>query len=231
MAYTVRPINQNTTCFEEDGGVRFFLLEGQDKALLIDSGMMTKDALEIAQTVTDKPIELINTHADRDHVGSNHEFSWVYLHPSEAANYYGNAGQTGDFVPVYDGTVLNLGGRKLTVIALPGHTEGSIALLDEENRFLISGDPIQDGAVFMFGPHRDLHAYVKSLERLLAMTDAFDTIYPSHGSMTVTPDILPKLIAGAKDVLSGKVEGTSREVHGNSIMVYDIGAAKFLMGK
>lgn len=230
MANQIIKLTSDTTCIDE-GGVRFFLLEGKEKALLIDSGMNTHDAKEIAESLTSKPVELLNTHADRDHVGSNAEFEWVYLHPSEAANYYGGAGQTGDFVPVYDGTVLDLGGRVLQIIALPGHTEGSIAVLDEKQRFLISGDPIQDGSVFMFGPHRELHAYQKSLEHLLTATDKFDTIYPSHGSLTVTPDILPKLIQGAKDVLAGKIKGEPKEMFGNTIMVYDFGAAKFLMGK
>ena len=46
----------------EDNGVRFFVLEGTEKALMIDSGMNTPDAGEIAKTLTSKPLELLNTH-------------------------------------------------------------------------------------------------------------------------------------------------------------------------
>ena len=49
----------------EDGLVRFFVLEGKDKALMIDSGMNVPDAKEYAEGLTDKPISLLNTHADR----------------------------------------------------------------------------------------------------------------------------------------------------------------------
>ena len=52
----------------EDGGVRFFLLAGHDKALLIDSGMNLPNAREIAEGLTDLPLAIINTHADRDHI-------------------------------------------------------------------------------------------------------------------------------------------------------------------
>ena len=45
----------------EDEGVCFFLLEGEEKALMIDSGMNTPDALDIVLPLTGKPIELINS--------------------------------------------------------------------------------------------------------------------------------------------------------------------------
>ena len=57
-------------------------------------------------------------------------------------------------VPVYDGDVIDLGERELLAIALPGHTPGSTALLDKNSEMLFSGDPIQDGHIFMFGEMR-----------------------------------------------------------------------------
>lgn len=56
----------------EDNGVRFFLLTGTEKALLIDSGMNTPNAKQIAESITKLPIMLLNTHADPDHIsGTN----------------------------------------------------------------------------------------------------------------------------------------------------------------
>ena len=74
MDYNIIQMNENTWRIE-DGGVRFFLLTGTEKALLIDSGMMIQNAKEIAESLTDLPISLLNTHADRDHIGSNEEFA------------------------------------------------------------------------------------------------------------------------------------------------------------
>ena len=68
-------INQNTWRIDEKD-VRFFLLEGKDKTLLVDTGKVTDNAKEIAQSLTSKPLELLNTHADLDHIRSNYEFEW-----------------------------------------------------------------------------------------------------------------------------------------------------------
>lgn len=220
-------IDKQTWRFEEDG-VRFFLLTGSERALLIDSGMQTHNAKELAQELTDLPLSLLNTHADPDHIGSNGEFDAFYMHPAECVNFYGKQKRQGNILPVWDGDVIDLGDRPLRVIALPGHTPGSIALLDEKNRRLFSGDPVQDGRIFMFGECREMHAYLHSLRRLEGMTDLFDEIYPSHGSCPVPPDLILKLITAAEVILAGKAEGTPEEVFGQPITDYDMGMATFL---
>lgn len=53
---------------------------------------------------------------------------------------------------LWEGTVIDLGFWKFEVILTPGHTPGSIMLLDREKRLLISGDTIQAGDIYMFGP-------------------------------------------------------------------------------
>jgi hypothetical protein len=49
---------------------------------------------------------------------------------------------------------------------MPGYTSGSIAFLDIENIILISGDPIQDGKIFMLGPQRNILSYFYGLQRI-----------------------------------------------------------------
>lgn len=220
-------INENTWRIE-DSGVRFFLLAGAKKALLIDSGMQVNNAKEIAEDLVDLPVELLNTHGDIDHVGSNAEFDCFYMNPAEASNYYNSQKQTGTIIPVTDGDIIDLGGRELEIITLPGHTPGSIAVLDKNNRVLISGDPIQDGNIFMFGVQREMHAYLLSLEKLEKYKDAFDTIYPSHGSFPVGPELIDSLHEGASRILAGEVEGSEAEFHGMKIKRYDVGVAGFL---
>ena len=220
-------INENTWRIE-DGGVRFFLLAGENKALLIDSGMQVHNAKEIAEGLVDLPIELLNTHADMDHVGSNEEFDSFYMNPAEASNYYNTNKKTGTIIPVSDGDIIDLGGREIEIITLPGHTPGSIAALDINNRVLISGDPIQDGDIFMFGVQREMHAYLLSLEKLEKYKERFDTIYPSHGTFPVGPELIDALHEGAIQVLNGEVEGSDAEFFGTKIRRYDVGVAGFL---
>ena len=150
----------------EDQGVRFFLLTGEEKALLVDSGMTVRNAKEIAEDITSLPLSLVNTHADPDHIGSNDEFDSFLMNSAEAVNYYNVQQRTGNYIPAEDGDIIDLGDRKLRIIAIPGHTPGSIALLDEERRVLISGDTVQDGDIYMFGLMREFHAYINSLKKL-----------------------------------------------------------------
>ena len=207
----------------EDGGVRFFLLEGKDSALLIDTGMNVPNARKIAESLTPLPVRLLNTHADRDHISGNAGFEACYMHPDEEGRYR-ESGGTGEVIPVRDGDELDLGDRLLKIIHLPGHTPGSIAVLDTANRALISGDPIQEnGRIFMFGAHRNMEDYINSLARLNGRTGEFDEIWPSHAEVPVSPERIGDLIEGAQKILAGGVPKRHAQVFGHDIGVCDLG--------
>lgn len=229
MAYEIIQIDNSTWRIEDNQHVRFFLLKGQEKALLIDSGMQVNNAREIAKELTDLPVELINTHADRDHIGSNYEFDWFYMHPAEASNYYNTQKADGKFKPVYEGDIIDIGNRPLEIISLAGHTPGSIAILDINNRVLFSGDPIQDGLIFMFGVQREIHAYMNSLKHLELYKEKFDKIYPSHGSLPVKQDLIGQLYKAAEKILLNEYESTEAEFHGVQVKKIDFEIASFLV--
>lgn len=213
----------------EDRGVRMFVLAGKEKALLVDSGMTGLDARAEAERVTNLPVELFNTHADPDHISGNRAFDSFYMHPAEAFLYHKMHHGTGKIIPVYEGDVLELGERKLEVLHVPGHTPGSVTLLDPLNRILIGGDPIQeDGDIFMFGMHRDMESYVLGLKHLWERSEEFDSIYPSHAKLPVAKDVIPKLIDGAEKILRGELAGEPKEFHGKTILSYDIGVDRLL---
>ena len=215
----------------EDRGVRFFLLTGNEKAMLIDSGMNIQDARGIASSLTDLPIILLNTHADRDHIGSNVQFASCYMHPAEE-DHFRRSGGTGRIIPVRDGDRIDLGGRELKIIHIPGHTPGSIAILDITNRVILCGDSVQqNGRIFMFGGHRTMGDYIRRLERLDGMKDEFDEIWPSHSDIPVSPDIIRKLHDGAMAITEGNVRKVPTEVHGMEVALYDLGFSAFLCEK
>ena len=220
-------VNEDTWRIE-DGGVRFFLLAGTNRAMLIDSGMNVCHAREIAQALTNLPVVLLNTHSDRDHTGCNEEFESFYMHPADEAGYR-ESGKGGRLIPVKDGDEIELGNRKLRIIHLPGYTPGSIAVLDVSRRVLISGDPIQEhGRIFMFGEHRNMRDYIVSLERLETMAGDFDEIWPSHADFPVAPDCIGRLREGAGKILDHEISGKTVEFFGRSIVVYDLGFTAFL---
>lgn len=188
-------INEDTWRIE-DNGVRFFLLTGTESALLIDSGMQTPNAREIAESITKLPLQLLNTHADPDHISGNGMFDSVLMSPMEEALYRAHGGKA-TIVPVQNGDIIDLGSRPLEIIDLPGHTPGSVAILDCNHRALISGDSIQDGRIFMFGEHRNMKNYIESLSNLSQLEGKYDTIYPSHGTIPVSPKLTAQLIFGA----------------------------------
>ena len=228
----MKELYQNTWT-EMDEFVRIFLAAGTKKALIIDTGMTGLDVCALAEAHTDLPCELLFTHADGDHISGKHPFEKVIMHPSEAFLYRQHvlevgADEPGAVEPVFEGDVIDLGDRGLEVIHLPGHTPGSITLLDKDARCLIGGDPIQEGGeIFMFGPYRDMEMYIASLERLMKRND-FDWIYPSHSTEKIPRDVIPELIRGAKAVLAGELRGEEIEAHGQTIRSIDVGPARFL---
>ena len=221
-------INNNTWRIEDDG-VRFFLLTGDESALMIDSGMNTPNAKEIVESITNLPITLLNTHCDIDHISGNNAFEEFYIGENEIDYYLKMHNQTSNIKLVKDKEVIDLGNRKLQIINLPGHTPGSIAILDINNRVLIGGDSIQDGRIFMFGEKRNLNAFIISLQELWNnYQNEFDVVYPSHGSIPINKDIIPKIIDAAKQIKENKVQGEKIEMMSKKITYYDFGYVGFL---
>jgi glyoxylase-like metal-dependent hydrolase (beta-lactamase superfamily II) len=212
----------------EENGVRSFLFLGGNDALLVDSGYGSGDLKAAVESLTDLPVLLVNTHADGDHLGCNHQFENVYMHPSEFDRYNGPEERKGlTALPVWEGDYFELGDHNFDVLLIPGHTPGSIALLDRTKRILISGDSIGAGMIYMHGYGRNIHAYIRSMEKLNKLRDEFDVIYPSHGAFPLKPDIIDGLIEGAKNVRDGKVAPTDAPFE-TPAKVYDVGVAKFL---
>jgi len=114
---------------------------------------------------------------------------------------------------VRDGSVIDLGGRKLEVVAVPGHTPDSIALLDRANRLLFTGDTFYVGPIWLFEPETDLAAYARSTARLASLADGdrVDLLLPGHNTPAASPAYLGKLRDAAQAIVAGKLKETSRE--------------------
>lgn len=225
----VRKINDNTWAVE-DGMVRFFVLEGSDKAILIDSGMTTKGdaAKNIAKTIVgeDKVLELINTHTDMDHTAGNSGFDFCYIHEAEETKYR-STGNNSPVVTLTDGDVINLGNRPLRIIHIPGHTPGSIAILDINSRVLFSGDTVSDAVIYMFGEFRNMESYINSLTYLKSLSDDYDKIYPSHGTPELDKNQVDYLLDYAINISLNKEAGSIIDLWGNKILLYQFEKAGY----
>ena len=228
MDYEITKIDENTWILGE-GFVRFFLLAGKERALLIDTGMNVGKAKEAAEALVQVPVQLINTHADPDHTGGNKAFNQVMMHEDEKQNYHVLVEQK--IISVTDGQIIELGDRPVQIVWIPGHTPGSIGILDINKRYFFSGDTVQQNSeIFMFGPMRNLERFAQSLEKLNGMTNKFDLIFPCHGAVPIKPEIIPQMIEGTKKVLAGEISKTPKQMmFGANVNACDIGCDVLLV--
>lgn len=196
-------------CLEQNG-VRSFLLEGLDNALLVDS-CFGGDIAQQCRMYASHEVQLVLTHSDPDHTGGVAQFDYYMMHPAEFDRWASQGHSTKQVIPLWEGEQFSLdgnyriGGYKLDVLHLPGHTPGGIGLLERNRRFLIAGDMIQSGGCWLFGPGRNVDAYRASLLKLISMEDTFDRIYCSHGELILHRSILRPLYRFVNDICRGVI--------------------------
>lgn len=220
MAEIVR-IDESTWRIENEF-VRFFLLTGSEKALLIDSGFNCENAKSMVEELTNLPIILLNTHGDGDHVSGTGAFSEVYMSEND---YYG-CGLDERFpetklIKVAEGDIIDLGNRHIKIYDIPGHTRGSIAILDVEKRRIFTGDSVQKGHIYMFGDKRVPNEYGKSLEKIISLKAEFDSIIASHDEPILPSDYADKVLKTWNEVKAGKIGFTEMDLYGQKIKSYD----------
>ena len=93
------------------------------------------------------------------------------------------------YLPLRDGDEIDLGNKKLIVKDFPGHTPGSITLLDPALRFIYAGDA-SDIDIWMFtNPDCSLHEYAEAGRRYFKEVQALGYKKYRGGHMPVTHDI------------------------------------------
>jgi glyoxylase-like metal-dependent hydrolase (beta-lactamase superfamily II) len=119
-----------------------------------------------------------------------------------ALAYQARGGRPTALVPVDNGHVFDLGDRTIEVIASPGHTAGSISLLDRRGRLLFTGDT-SNGLVWLHSPDAlPLETFLRTLSTLNARAGEFDTILPGHGD-PIDSSFLKDQIACVRSILDG----------------------------
>jgi glyoxylase-like metal-dependent hydrolase (beta-lactamase superfamily II) len=217
-----------------------YLIIGSDKAVLFDTGMGISNIQAVVVGLTKLPVSVVNSHTHNDHVGDNWRFSDVYgmdteftransrgskedaqaeLAPEEIcgalpAGFDGKAYATKPFHIthwLHDGDKIDLGGRTLKVISTPGHTPDAIALLDERNGLLFTGDTFYLGPIYLYRPETDLDAYVASVRKLAAMAPRLQLLLPAHNTPVADPNYLPKVVSTMQQVRRGEVKPVAKD--------------------
>jgi hydroxyacylglutathione hydrolase len=176
-----------------------YLFFGNDRALLLDTGATsepekfplraTVDDL-IGRWLTDNPrpgYELVvaHTHGHGDHVAGDAQFTdrpdtTVVAREAEAVQEFFGLASWPEQVAEFD-----LGGRILKVTGVPGHHAASIAIYDPWTGFLLTGDTVYPGRLYV----QDMAAFTASLGRLseLAATRRVTHVMGCHIEMTTRP--------------------------------------------
>ncbi len=163
---------------------------------LIDSGTGSNfvrlyDVFKVLKLDFENIKNIINTHMHWDHIGGNGFFknAKIHIHEKDAGVLEkGDAGMSnsayfsGRIKPVKVAVKLKDGDQVFgfKVLHTPGHTQGSICLLDSKDKILISGDTVfADGVGRTDLPGGSEDALAASLEKLASLK--LDKILPGHG--------------------------------------------------
>ncbi|MBI3792905.1 MAG: MBL fold metallo-hydrolase [Gemmatimonadetes bacterium] len=235
-----------------------YLIVGDTSALLFDSGIGMVRIKPVVDRLTRVPVAVLNSHTHFDHVGGNWEFAEVlgldteYTRANERglphAALKGEAASEALCKPipdgvdtaqlqtrpwtvtrrVADGTVLDLGGRRIEILAAPGHTPDAIALLDRAHGLLFTGDSYYDGTIWLFVPETDLDAYEHSLARLVELGDATRTLLPAHNTASVPAGRLATVLAALRTMRAGGGVVTPQE---DARILVRVGDVQFMTSK
>ncbi len=234
-----------------------YLIVGNDRALLFDTGLGLFPIRPVVEELTSRPVEVLNSHTHFDHVGGNAEFDRILAvdtaYTRANARGFPHEALAGEVAPdsfcggvpagidtsgfrtrgwtatrtVADGERIDLGGRVLEVLHVPGHTPDAIALLDRARGFLWTGDSFCEGEIWLFVPETDLDDYERSMTRL-ADLPGLAKLLPAHNTASADPGRLGRLRSGMRRIRAGSIQG--KEEPGDR-MTFAVDGFSIVVGK
>lgn len=221
--FTMEKIDQDTFVvseYEHWEETHCYLLRGEKRALLIDTGLGVADIAAVIRRLTTLPILTVVSHVHWDHIGGLGCFRNIAVHHAERE--WLEAGfplplsvvkhnltcrpcrfPDGFDIDKYeifqgvpdrvlrDGDCLELGGRSVTVLHTPGHSPGHCCFYERERGYLFSGDLIYSGCLDAFYPSTDPLLFRESVERAAAL--AVRRVLPGHHRLDLPVGIVSQV--------------------------------------
>lgn len=214
-----------------------YVVVGREKALVIDTMMGYEDVRAVAETLTNLPLMVVNTHGHCDHIYGNIYFKEAYIHPKDmelAKQQFADPRfqaaveplglKPAEFREVREGDVFDLGGLVLEVYETPGHTAGSIILLDRADRILFTGDTIIEQTWMQLEECMPMETLLESLHKVQTIRDAFDFVLTGHSRHIEDASLCEVHRTAVKEVCDGKTENDVRyEWYGGICMAHPYG--------
>jgi glyoxylase-like metal-dependent hydrolase (beta-lactamase superfamily II) len=207
-----------------------YVIAGSRAALLIDTctGQEGLDTV-VTSLVGALPVTVALTHGHGDHSGGIRYFPKVLVHPDDADLL--PKGATVERGPLAEGMTFDLGGKTIEVLAIPGHTPGSVAFLDRAGRYMMTGDGVGSTMVWMQISKLPLTTYLESVKRLEALKGLIGTLYVGHHEqelVTLTPQYITDMRIVTEQVLAGAIESTPYEMGTRSGRSATYGSARLI---
>lgn len=222
-------------------GNHCYLVEGMDRALLVDSCDGFGNLRACVEELTDLPVTVVITHGHEDHMMGSYWFGEAHLSPLDggAQRWEGSEERiqriyeqvceeglvTADTpyalrdgvrpveLPVTDGDVFDLGGRTVRAVALPGHTAGSMGYLLEDVGVLFAGDAVTPVMCLFFEDSLSIQEWRdKTLARMAELP--FTSFYTGHHDEAFAKDCLESFdAAGAYALTDRGMEWEHNRLH------------------
>lgn len=142
-----------------------YVLESEDKVMLIDTGDIYGDSLlykQIREIAGDREIVVTHTHDHGDHTAGDGSFRGKENCTLHEAGIQSNKEMFGiDDWPNEIGS-FDMGDRELQIIPVPGHEGSSIAIYDPKSKVMMTGDIVYPGRLYI----SDYPEFLSSLDRL-----------------------------------------------------------------
>lgn len=187
-----------------------YIIEGEERALLLDAGTDIKNLDKIVAGITSKPVTLMATHVHGDHTGSAVAlFPELWINPADTVQF----GRQTCPVPVKylsDGEKIDLGGRTIEVMFTPGHTPGSVTFFDKERAYGFSGDSFGSTNLLLTCGFKTLLSTTTKAAAYM-QENGIVKLYPGHYHGD-NPETLQRVLDEKKmseEMLSGKRKGIS----------------------
>lgn len=162
-----------------------YLVVGNDSAVLLDLAINRPGLSQFARVLAGVPVRIVLSHAHIDHIFHIAREKEAWLHPDDekllrrgALPFQPPLLKCPELYYLHGGDVIDLGGRILDVIHIPGHTDGSILLYDRESKLLLSGDTCTRRLLYGLHTFIPLEAFCEALDDL--NTHDIDGIYSAH---------------------------------------------------
>ena len=105
---------------------------------------------------------------------------------------------------LYEGDIVDPGGRPLEIIYTPGHCPGEICVLDKKKRILFTGDHFFAGPLYAYSADVNIDGYIASSRKLCERINEFDYVCGGHNDPWVKSEVILRISEAFEAVLSGK---------------------------